>query len=51
MVMQLLQHLDANCEGLHSTELIRLPTNMLGYYIQANGIPEYINLLEEAQKN
>ena len=47
---QLLDHLDANCGGLHPSELVRLPTEMLGYYADADGIPEYINMLEEAQR-
>jgi hypothetical protein len=47
---QLLDHLDANCGGLHPSELVNLPTEMLGYYAEADGIPEYINMLEEAQR-
>jgi len=43
-------HLDTNCRGLHPSELVNLPTNMLGYYAAAEGIPEYINMLEEAQR-
>ena len=46
---QLLEHLDANCGGLHPSELVNLPTDMMGYYATADGIPEYINMLEEAQ--
>ena len=49
-VMQLMDHLDANCRGLHPTELINLPTEMLGYYLQADGIPKYISMLKEAQQ-
>jgi hypothetical protein len=47
---QLMEHLDANCGGLHPAELINLPTEMLSYCTQADGIPEYINMLEEAQR-
>ena len=47
--MQLMEHLDANCGGLHPAELINLPTKMLVYYSRADGIPEYISMLEEAQ--
>ena len=47
---QLLDHLDANCGGLHPSELVNLPTEMMGYYADADGIPEYINMLEEAQR-
>ena len=48
--MQLLDHLNANCGGLHPSELVSLPTEMMGYYALADGIPEYINMLEEAQR-
>ena len=47
---QLLDHLEANCGGLHPSELVNLPTEMMGYYAIAEGIPEYINMLEEAQR-
>ena len=47
---QLIEHLDANCGGLHPSELVTLPTDMMGYYAAAEGIPEYINMLEEAQR-
>ncbi len=36
--------------GLHPSELVNLPTDMLGYYATADGIPEYIQLLEAAQR-
>jgi hypothetical protein len=47
---QLMEHLKANCGGLLPAELINLPTEMLSYYAQAEGIPEYINMLKEAQR-
>jgi hypothetical protein len=46
----LLTHLEANCGGLHPVDLINLPTDMMGYYAMADGIPEYIQKLEDAQK-
>ena len=46
----LLAHLDANCGGLHPSELVNLPTEMMGYYMDAEGIPEYIIMLEDAQR-
>ena len=46
----LLHHLDTNCGGLHPSELVNLPTEMLGYYAIAEGIPEYISMLEKAQR-
>ena len=42
--------LDANSGGLHAFDMLTLRTNMHGYYAQANGIPQYIIMLEEAQK-
>ncbi len=42
--------LDANSEGLHAVNMITLCTNMHGYYVQVVGIPQYIIMLEEAQK-
>jgi len=47
---QLIEHLDANCGGLHAVDLVNLPTEMMGYYAIAEGIPEYIDMLEEAQR-
>ena len=35
--VQLLDHLDANCGGLHPSELVNLPTEMMGYYALADG--------------
>eukprot|EP00804_Cyclotella_cryptica_P004398 CCRYP_006813-RA/>CCRYP_006813-RA protein AED:0.15 eAED:0.15 QI:0/-1/1/1/-1/1/1/178/199 len=42
---QLLAHLDDNCGGLHPSELVNLPTDMLGFYATVDGIPKYINML------
>jgi hypothetical protein len=47
---QLMEHLNANCGGLHPSKLVNLPTEMLLYHDKADGIPEYINLLKEAQR-
>jgi hypothetical protein len=43
-------HLDANSGGLHAIVMIALQTAMQSYYEQADGIPQYITLLEDAQK-
>ena len=45
----LLDHLDTNCGSLHPSKLVNLPIEMMGYYIEVDGIPKYINMLEEAQ--
>ena len=42
--------LDANSGGLPSIDMLTLRTNMHGYYTQADGIPQYIIMLEEVQK-
>jgi hypothetical protein len=42
--------LDANSGGLHTVNMITLRTNMIQYYVQAEGIPQYIVMMEDAQK-
>ncbi len=42
--------LDANSGGLHAVNMITLHTNMIQYYVQAEGIPQYIVMREGAQK-
>ena len=42
--------LDANSGGLHAVDMITLRTNMIQYYVQAEGIPQYIVMMEDAQK-
>ena len=42
--------LDANSGGLHAINMISLRTSMHNYYTQADGVPQYINLLEDAHK-
>jgi hypothetical protein len=46
---ELIDHLDDNCGGLHSSEVVHLQSEMMSYYAKADGIPEYIDMLEEAQ--
>jgi hypothetical protein len=47
---EIIAFLDANSRGLHTINMISLRTNMHNYYTQVNGIPQYINMLEDAQK-
>jgi hypothetical protein len=47
---EIIAFLDANSGGLHAIDMISLCTNMHNYYTQADGIPQYINMLEDAQK-
>jgi hypothetical protein len=42
--------LDSNSGGLHAVDMINLRTNMIQYYVQAEGIPQYIVMMEDAQK-
>jgi hypothetical protein len=48
--LQIMTHLDANSGGLHAIDMIALRTAMQSYYEQSDGIPQYIALLEDAQK-
>jgi hypothetical protein len=48
--LEIISFLDANSGGLHAIDMISLRTNMHQYYVQADGIPQYINMLEDAQK-
>ncbi len=50
LAFEIISFLDANSGGLHAIDMISLRTNMHQYYIQADGIPQYINMLEDAQK-
>lgn len=49
MAKQLMDHLNTNCGGLHPSELVSLPNKMMRYHTKAEGIWEYINMLEETQ--
>jgi len=42
--------LDANSGGLHAVDMISLHTNMMQYYVQVDGIPQFIVMMEDAQK-
>ncbi len=48
--LEIISFLDANNGGLHAIDMISLRTNMHQYYVQADGIPQYIIMLEDAQK-
>ncbi len=48
--LEIISFLDANSGGLHAINMISLRTNMQQYYVQADGIPQYIIMLEDAQK-
>ena len=42
--------LNANSGGLHAVDMISLRTNMKQYYAEADGIPQFIVMMEDAQK-
>ncbi len=46
----LLEYLRTNSGGLHNTNLATLPTEMLHYYANVDGIPEFILALEKARE-
>ena len=46
----LLSHLQAGCTGRHALDLLALHNEMQRYHLEAEGISEYINMLEYAQK-
>ncbi len=48
--LEIISFLDANSGGLHAIDMISLHTNMHQYYVQADGIPQYIIVLEDTQK-
>jgi hypothetical protein len=50
MAHKTIAFLDATSKGLHTIDMISLHTNMHHYYTQADDIPQYIKMLEDAQK-
>jgi hypothetical protein len=50
MAIDIMALLDANSGGLHAVNMISLRTNMAQYYVQADGIPRFIVMMEDVQK-
>jgi len=48
--LEIMTFLNLNSGGLHAVDMLSLRTNMHQYYRQADGIPQYIIMLEDAQK-
>ena len=46
----LLAHLQAGCTIFHALDLLALHNEMQRYYLEVEGIPEYINMRKDAQK-
>jgi hypothetical protein len=42
--------LNANSIGLHALDMISLCTDMMQYYVQADDIPQFIIMMEDAPK-
>jgi hypothetical protein len=49
LALKIMTFLDANSRRLHTINMIFLRTNMHQYYVQADGILQYIVMLEDAQ--
>ena len=45
----MLAHLQATCGGLHDLDVLSLQNEMQQYHLDCEGIPEYVNALEDAQ--
>ena len=50
MALDIIALLDTNSGGLHAVDMIALRTNMTQCYVQADGIPKFIIMMEDAQK-
>ena len=50
MALNIIALLNANNRGLDAVDMIALHTNMTQYYVQADGIPHFIIMMEDAQK-
>ena len=46
----LFSHLQAGCTGRHALELLVLHNEMQRYHLEVEGIPDYINIIEDAQR-
>jgi hypothetical protein len=50
MAINIMALLDPNSRELHALDMIILSTNMMQYYVQADGISQFIVMMEDAQK-
>jgi hypothetical protein len=50
MAINIMSLLDVNSGGPHALDMILLCTDMIQYYVQADGIPQFIVMIEDAQK-
>jgi hypothetical protein len=50
VALEIMAHLDANSGGLHAINMISLHSTMTQYYVQVDGIPQFIVVMEDVQK-
>jgi hypothetical protein len=50
VALEIIAHLGTNSGGLHAINMISLHLNMTQYYVQVDGIPQFIVMMEDAQK-
>jgi hypothetical protein len=50
MAIDIMSLLNTNSKGLHALDMILLCTDMMQYYMQVDGIPQFIVMMEDAQK-
>jgi hypothetical protein len=50
MAFDIISLVDANSGGLHALDMILLCMDIMQYYMQADGIPQFIVMMEDAQK-
>jgi hypothetical protein len=48
--IEIMSLLDANSGGLHALDMISICTDMMQYYVQADDTPQFIVMMEDAQK-
>jgi hypothetical protein len=48
--IEIMSLLDANSGGLHALDMILLCTDMMQYHVQADGIPQFIVMMEDSPK-
>jgi hypothetical protein len=48
--LEIMAHLNTNSGGAHAIDMISLHLNMTQYYVQVDGIPQFIVMMEDAQK-
>ena len=49
--LKLLYHLTKFCSGLHAVDAVDIPQLMKTLFTDADGIPQFINMMESAQRN